>query len=62
MVHVQLNLRRLRSEFNAFKARKIILKLLGELNGESNPEEIANTSNLPEVAVMRTLLTCLVRI
>ena len=38
------------------KQEKIILKLLGELNGESNPEEIANTSNLPEVAVMRTLL------
>ena len=38
------------------KQEKIILKLLGELNGESNPEEIANISNLPEVAVMRTLL------
>lgn len=38
------------------KQEKIILKLLGELNGESNPEEIAKTSNLPEVAVMRTLL------
>ncbi|NYT13898.1 MAG: phenylalanine--tRNA ligase subunit alpha [Candidatus Methanofastidiosa archaeon] len=38
------------------KQEKIILKTLGSLKGESNPEEIASISNLPEVAVMRTLL------
>ena len=38
------------------KQEKIILKVLGDLNGESNPEEIAKISELPEVAVMRTLL------
>jgi phenylalanyl-tRNA synthetase alpha chain len=38
------------------KQEKIILKVLGNLKGESNPEEIANISMLPEVAVMRTLL------
>lgn len=38
------------------RQEKIILKSLGELNGESNPSEIAKISELPEVAVMRTLL------
>lgn len=38
------------------RQEKIILKTLGELNGESNPSEISTKSELPEVAVMRTLL------
>jgi len=38
------------------KQEKIILKVLGDLKRESNPEEIARISELPEVAVMRTLL------
>jgi phenylalanyl-tRNA synthetase alpha chain len=38
------------------KQEKIILKVLGDLEGDSNPEEIAKISELPDVAVMRTLL------
>ncbi len=38
------------------KQEKIILKVLGELGGESTPSEIAKFSELPEVAVMRSLL------
>ena len=38
------------------KQEKIILGVLNDLNGESNPEEISKISKLPEVAVMRTLL------
>ncbi|KYC44568.1 MAG: Phenylalanine--tRNA ligase alpha subunit [Candidatus Methanofastidiosum methylothiophilum] len=38
------------------KQEKIILKVLGDLEGNSTPEEIAKLSGLPEVAVMRTLL------
>ncbi|HNZ87460.1 MAG TPA: phenylalanine--tRNA ligase subunit alpha [Methanofastidiosum sp.] len=38
------------------RQEKVILKSLGELDGESTPSEIAKISELPEVAVMRTLL------
>jgi len=38
------------------KQEKIILGVLNDLNGESNPDEISKISKLPEVAVMRTLL------
>ncbi len=38
------------------KQEKIILKVLGDLKGDSNPDEIAKISELPDVAVMRTLL------
>lgn len=38
------------------KQEKIVLKILSDLGGESTPSEIAKTSELPEVAVMRSLL------
>ncbi|NMC76654.1 MAG: phenylalanine--tRNA ligase subunit alpha [Candidatus Methanofastidiosa archaeon] len=38
------------------RQEKIILKTLGEIGGESTPSHISDISQLPEVAVMRTLL------